>query len=221
MWGSYSFRKEVVSRHPVPNIAHEDAYRQSLQGWSDLVCQPHQLTLEPVLSSGSADHGRPTQSLIAGSKLRSVSKMAGIIATTMTLSLVLICMCLPAVYTSPIEITRTGEVEAGKFGAVASESELCSRYGSDMLKKGGSAADSVSLPWPYILYCFCVLELTTGSWLQPPFASALWPVIIVVLEEEDICWFGRQIIHTSISTIARRLRLLLLRTCSRATRTEP
>lgn len=37
------------------------------------------------------------------------------------------------------------QVDASKLGAVASESELCSQYGADMLAKGGTAADSVSL----------------------------------------------------------------------------
>lgn len=36
------------------------------------------------------------------------------------------------------------KADAGNLGAVASESELCSRYGADMLEKGGTAADSVS-----------------------------------------------------------------------------
>lgn len=40
------------------------------------------------------------------------------------------------------------KADAGKLGAVASESELCSRYGADMLEKGGTAADAVSS------YCF-------------------------------------------------------------------
>lgn len=35
--------------------------------------------------------------------------------------------------------------EEGKLGAVASENAICSRYGTDMLKMGGNAADAVSI----------------------------------------------------------------------------
>lgn len=80
--------------------------------------------------------------------------MAGIAASIVTLSLLLLFMFLPTVYTSPTEVADAGKTEVGKFGAVASESELCSRYGSDMLRKGGNAADSVSLPWRYTVLVF-------------------------------------------------------------------
>lgn len=74
------------------------------------------------------------------------------VATAAILSLVLLIVYLPTVYTSPV-FTRdrqhsgeaSGEIEAGKLGAVASESALCSRYGTDMLEKGGNAADAVSI----------------------------------------------------------------------------
>jgi gamma-glutamyltranspeptidase/glutathione hydrolase len=35
------------------------------------------------------------------------------------------------------------EAEHGKLGAVASESEICSQIGGDILKSGGNAADSM------------------------------------------------------------------------------
>ena len=35
--------------------------------------------------------------------------------------------------------------EPKQLGAVASEHTLCSRYGADMLERGGNAADAVSL----------------------------------------------------------------------------
>lgn len=36
------------------------------------------------------------------------------------------------------------ELGPGKLGAVASESSICSRHGTDMLEMGGNAADAVS-----------------------------------------------------------------------------
>jgi len=73
------------------------------------------------------------------------------VVTAAILSLVLFIVYLPTVYTSPV-LARDrqhsgeafGEIQAGKLGAVASESALCSRYGTDMLEKGGNAADAVS-----------------------------------------------------------------------------
>lgn len=38
------------------------------------------------------------------------------------------------------------ENEDGKLGAVASESAVCTRHGTDILKVGGNAADAVSSP---------------------------------------------------------------------------
>lgn len=43
-----------------------------------------------------------------------------------------------------IDVETLGEVEDGKLGAVASESAVCSRHGTDMLRIGGNAADAVS-----------------------------------------------------------------------------
>jgi gamma-glutamyltranspeptidase/glutathione hydrolase len=34
----------------------------------------------------------------------------------------------------------------GRLGAVASESSICSRVGTDLLRKGGNAADAVGCP---------------------------------------------------------------------------
>lgn len=66
------------------------------------------------------------------------------------LSLILLVVHLPIVYTSPLEFAappsnaRNQSIAPGKYGAVASERDLCSRFGHDMLKKGGNAADAVS-----------------------------------------------------------------------------
>ncbi|CAG7946026.1 unnamed protein product [Penicillium nalgiovense] len=64
------------------------------------------------------------------------------------LSLLLIAIHLPSANTSPLEFTErdTDEIGPGKLGAVASESSICSRHGSDILKNGGNAADAVSIP---------------------------------------------------------------------------
>lgn len=154
MWRNYSIRKTFASELRIPNVAPEDPYYAFFQRWGDLIYYRHQLALQPALSPSSADQDRPTQSLIASARLRSVLKMAPIAGSIVTLSLVLLFMCLPTVYTSPIDVAHATKTEAGKFGAVASESEHCSRYGSDMLRKGGNAADSVSLPWRYIVLGF-------------------------------------------------------------------
>jgi gamma-glutamyltranspeptidase/glutathione hydrolase len=70
------------------------------------------------------------------------------------LSLVLVVVHLPNVYTSPLELldrdldgrdaSHRG-IGPGKLGAVASENSICSRHGTDILEKGGNAADGVSL----------------------------------------------------------------------------
>lgn len=71
------------------------------------------------------------------------------------LSLLLIAIHLPSANTSPLEFSERdtnvgdgsyGEISPGKLGAVASESSICSRHGADILKKGGNAADAVSIP---------------------------------------------------------------------------
>lgn len=59
------------------------------------------------------------------------------------------------------------QVDASKLGAVASESELCSQYGADMLAKGGTAADSVSLYFLSTGVKLGLNRLITGSLLQP------------------------------------------------------
>ncbi|CAI7585894.1 unnamed protein product [Penicillium glandicola] len=61
------------------------------------------------------------------------------------LSLLLIATHLPSANTSPLEFSeRTdGGIGPGKLGAVASESSICSRHGTDIMKKGGNAADAL------------------------------------------------------------------------------
>lgn len=82
--------------------------------------------------------------------------MAGVfrVATAAILSLVLLIVYVPTVPTSPAQVARdrqlsgakaSGEVKPGQLGAVASESVLCSRHGTDMLERGGNAADAVSV----------------------------------------------------------------------------
>lgn len=73
--------------------------------------------------------------------------MAGEIRTTVVATLLLIFLIayLPAVHSQNLpENIVSGEIQAGKLGAVASESALCSHHGTDILEKGGNAADAVS-----------------------------------------------------------------------------
>ncbi|PYH72032.1 uncharacterized protein BO88DRAFT_333521, partial [Aspergillus vadensis CBS 113365] len=65
-----------------------------------------------------------------------------------TLLLTIITIHLPGVLTSPLEfatsrLDRANKLEDGKRGAVASESAICSRHGTDIIKMGGNAADAV------------------------------------------------------------------------------
>ncbi|KAE8353868.1 gamma-glutamyltranspeptidase [Aspergillus coremiiformis] len=80
---------------------------------------------------------------------------------TLSLSLILVVALihLPDVLSSPVELlthydTRrantTQHLKEGKLGAVASESAICSRSGTEMLKKGGNAADAL------VATTFCV-----------------------------------------------------------------
>ncbi|KAE8146225.1 gamma-glutamyltranspeptidase-domain-containing protein [Aspergillus avenaceus] len=71
------------------------------------------------------------------------------ISLTITLFLVLIVTHLPDVLSSPVEhiIQRRDHgvhsLDDGKRGAVASESAICSRHGTDILRMGGNAADAM------------------------------------------------------------------------------
>jgi gamma-glutamyltranspeptidase/glutathione hydrolase len=75
-------------------------------------------------------------------------KISVVVFTT----LVFVLVHLPRVHTSPLQVASAshpwGEdplsiIEEGKLGAVASESAICSHHGTEMLKKGGNAADAV------------------------------------------------------------------------------
>lgn len=66
-----------------------------------------------------------------------------------TLVLIVLVTHLPNVLTSPLDyatrqLSWDYELEDGKRGAVASESAICSRHGTDILLQGGNAADAVS-----------------------------------------------------------------------------
>ncbi|GLA89218.1 hypothetical protein AtubIFM56815_003690 [Aspergillus tubingensis] len=65
-----------------------------------------------------------------------------------TLLLTIITIHLPSVLTSPLEfatsrLDRASKLEDGKRGAVASESAICSRHGTDIINMGGNAADAM------------------------------------------------------------------------------
>ena len=88
---------------------------------------------------------------IHGYKHSNTLVMAGVIRTTMVASLLLIFLIayLPAVHSQDFNgNVVSGELQSGKLGAVASESALCSHHGTDILERGGNAADAVSWFWP-------------------------------------------------------------------------
>jgi hypothetical protein len=65
-----------------------------------------------------------------------------------------------------------------QLGAVASESDICSKIGIDLLSAGGNAADAVSQArW------HSTQTLTMSSSLEQPFALALSPCTIQALGE--------------------------------------
>jgi gamma-glutamyltranspeptidase/glutathione hydrolase len=76
-----------------------------------------------------------------------------------TLLLVLVVLYLPGAFPSPLASDRPHgrsselelQLEDGKRGAVASESAICSRHGTDIILMGGNAADAVS--FFAIVYC--------------------------------------------------------------------
>ncbi|PYH78942.1 gamma-glutamyltranspeptidase [Aspergillus uvarum CBS 121591] len=91
-----------------------------------------------------------TQSVLSHDKPRNRSRMFRILRFTLSTTLVLIVLVihLPNVLTSPLDYaTRQlgwdDELEDGKRGAVASESAICSRHGTDILLQGGNAADAM------------------------------------------------------------------------------
>ncbi|KAL2861048.1 gamma-glutamyltransferase [Aspergillus lucknowensis] len=68
-----------------------------------------------------------------------------------TLLLALLVVYLPGVFPSPLDPSdrysrqhgRSREVADGKRGAVASESAICSQHGTDIILRGGNAADAM------------------------------------------------------------------------------
>lgn len=75
--------------------------------------------------------------------------MAGFQRVLLAALLLVLLAYLPSTRTFSLgddEDTTGAAHDAGdaKIGAVASESSICSRYGGDMLKIGGNAADAVS-----------------------------------------------------------------------------
>jgi gamma-glutamyltranspeptidase/glutathione hydrolase len=74
------------------------------------------------------------------------------ISLSIALVVVLVVVHLPSVHSTPLVLSPryqglehgSDHLGEGKLGAVASESALCSHHGTEMLKKGGNAADAVS-----------------------------------------------------------------------------
>lgn len=55
--------------------------------------------------------------------------------------------------TEPAGLTSTAMSSYGKRGAVATEVKQCSDLGVELIKKGGNAADAVSLPLSLAFVC--------------------------------------------------------------------
>ncbi|KAL4893284.1 gamma-glutamyltranspeptidase-domain-containing protein [Aspergillus ambiguus] len=79
------------------------------------------------------------------------------ISLSLAFLVVLVVIHLPNVHSTPLDLAPreasghgSNHIEEGKLGAVASESALCSHHGTDMLKKGGNAADAM------VATMFCV-----------------------------------------------------------------
>jgi gamma-glutamyltranspeptidase/glutathione hydrolase len=52
-------------------------------------------------------------------------------------------LTLQSAFANPIAVGGRSKLEAGHLGAVASESEICSHIGVELLRKGGNAADAL------------------------------------------------------------------------------
>ncbi|EAW11885.1 gamma-glutamyltransferase [Aspergillus clavatus NRRL 1] len=71
--------------------------------------------------------------------------MSGLLRATFlaACALLLLVISLPEALTAPLENGQFQHIKHGKRGAVASESAICSRHGTDILKIGGNAADAL------------------------------------------------------------------------------
>jgi gamma-glutamyltranspeptidase/glutathione hydrolase len=108
-----------------------------------------------------------------------------------TLCLVLLVFHVPSVLPSPLDsydryihahkYERSAEAHGGKRGAVASESAICSRHGTDIILMGGNAADAVSSP--YIVLCYSCGLLRLVEFLQ---SGRL--LIPVDGRDDALCW---------------------------------
>lgn len=122
-----------------------------------LWCQQPLLSNRPSKSSAPADSSL-FHNKAGTSPLPTMSRALKLSLCT-TLLLVLLVVHLPGVLPSPVdhdssdryfrqhERSRYDHVQAGiqpgKRGAAASESAICSRHGTDIILKGGNAADAV------------------------------------------------------------------------------
>ncbi|CEN61695.1 Putative Gamma-glutamyltranspeptidase [Aspergillus calidoustus] len=89
----------------------------------------------------------------ARSTIRSSATMSRVLRLSLctTLLLVLVVLYLPGAFPSPLASDRPHgrsselelQLEDGKRGAVASESAICSRHGTDIILMGGNAADAM------------------------------------------------------------------------------
>lgn len=106
-------------------------------------------------------------------------------------------------------------IKPGELGAVASESDVCSHIGTDLLKLGGNAADAMV----GTVACVGVIGMyhSGKSYRKLNYRSS-HTNISQASEVEVLCLFEHQTAHTSSSISAKLHQLLPLRTCTRTTR---
>lgn len=121
---------------------------------------------------------------------------------------VIIASLASGVLTSPAISKKnepsTDHASTSKLGAVASESSVCSRVGTDLIKKGGSAADAVSEASSFSLL-EVILEVTIADqrlpsdrWLGRCFASESLVRLVPIRCRSAILMSGLAMYHSGI-----------------------
>ncbi|KAL4779043.1 nucleophile aminohydrolase [Aspergillus varians] len=108
---------------------------------------------QPPLSKKHLSSSQPAGDIQFQNRISSLPTMSRVLKLSLctTLLLVLLVVHLPSVLPSPLDsydqysrrYVGSGEVGNGKKGAVASESAICSRHGTDIILSGGNAADAL------------------------------------------------------------------------------
>ncbi|OJJ66759.1 hypothetical protein ASPBRDRAFT_59549 [Aspergillus brasiliensis CBS 101740] len=149
---------------------------------------------QPLLETWETPVARSQWNLL-NDKRPSASAMFRLAKFTLlpTLLLTIIAIHLPGVLTSPLEfatsrVDLTNELEDGKRGAVASESAICSRHGTDIINIGGNAADAVRTSQPDLSFMRHLAD-SDRRWSRQCFALELlvsWPVITGEVLASDV-----------------------------------